>query len=438
MYPTPVRLNTHPAYDGTPLAARSLRPVARGQGTTVSLSPEGSAASATGAAGDAAGRGPGRAPGLGAASALALLLLGAALLLLALPARGAVRLKELADVQGVRDNELFGYGLVVGLAGTGDSERVFFTQQSVAGMLGRLGVRVEPRDVRARNVAAVMVTARLPGFARPGARLDVSVSSLGNARSISGGLLLVTPLTAADGQVYAVAQGPVQAGGYAAGAAGSSLSKNTPTTGRVPGGGTVERGVVPKLEGPLLLALRRPDFTTASRVAAAINGALGEGAARALDPAAIEVAPPADQPDVVALLAKVEALEVEADGRARVVISERTGTVVAGERVRIRPVAVAHGGLQVAIASTPLVSQPSPFSTGTPGQPGGGARTVVERSAVPTASEESRQAVALPATASVEDLARALNALGATARDLVSILQAMKAAGALDAELEVI
>jgi len=435
MDPMPIRLSAHPAYPGTPLAARSLRPVARGQGTTVSLSPQGSAASA---AGDTAMRGPSRAPGLGAASVLALLLLGAALLFLALPARGAVRLKELADVQGVRDNELFGYGLVVGLAGTGDSERVFFTQQSVAGMLGRLGVRVEPRDVRARNVAAVMVTARLPGFARPGARLDVAVASLGNARSISGGLLLVTPLTAADGQVYAVAQGPVQAGGYAAGASGSSLSKNTPTTGRVPGGGTVERGVVPKLEGPLLLALRRPDFTTASRVVAAVNGALGDGVARALDPAAIEITPPADQPDVVALLARVEALEVEADGRARVVISERTGTVVAGERVRIRPVAVAHGGLQVAIASTPVVSQPNPFSSGAPGQPGGGARTVVERSAVPTASEESRQAVALPATASVEDLAKALNALGATARDLVSILQAMKAAGALDAELEVI
>ncbi|MBI5070226.1 MAG: flagellar basal body P-ring protein FlgI [Deltaproteobacteria bacterium] len=408
--------------------------------TTVTLSPEGAAAPVPGATGTEPA--PSSAPaGLGAASVVALLVLGAALLLLALPARGAVRIKELADVQGVRDNELFGYGLVVGLAGTGDSERVFFTQQSVAGMLGRLGVRVEPRDVRARNVAAVMVTARLPGFARPGAHLDVTVASLGNARSISGGLLLVTPLTAADGQVYAVAQGPVQAGGYAAGASGSSVSKNTPTTGRVPGGGTVERGVVPRLEGPLLLALRRPDFTTATRVAASVNAALGDGAARAIDPAAIEITPPADQPDVVALLARVEALEVEADGRARVVISERTGTVVAGERVRIRPVAVAHGGLQVAIASTPLVSQPSPFSTGRPGQAGaaaGGARTVVERSAVPTATEESRQAVALPATASVEDLARALNALGATARDLVSILQAMKAAGALDAELEVI
>jgi flagellar P-ring protein precursor FlgI len=334
----------------------------------------------------------------------------------------------------VRDNELFGYGLVVGLAGTGDEERVFFTQQSVAGMLGRMGVRVDPRDVRARNVAAVMVTTRLPAFTRPGTHLDVAVASLGNARSLAGGVLLITPLNAADGMVYAVAQGPVQVGGYQASAYGSFVGKNTPTSGRVPAGATVERAVVPKLEGTLLLGLKRPDFTTASRIAAAVNGALGPGSARALDPAAVEITPPRGQGDVVALVAKVEVLQVEADARARVVVSERTGTVVAGEGVRIRPVAVAHGGLQVAISSTPLVSQPSPFS----GNRNDGARTVVERVATPSATEESRRAVALPATATVEDLAKALNLLGATARDLVSILQAIQAAGALDAELEVI
>jgi flagellar P-ring protein precursor FlgI len=364
------------------------------------------------------------------ALALAILALASA----AGEARAAVRIKELAEVQGVRSNELFGYGLVVGLAGTGDEERVFFTQQSIAGMLGRMGVRVDPRDVRARNVAAVMVTGRLPAFIRAGNQLDVTVSSLGNARSLAGGVLLITPLTAADGQVYAVAQGPVQAGGYQAGAFGSSVGKNTPTSGRVPGGATVERSVVPKLEGPLVLGLRRPDFTTATRIAAAVNQALGEGSARAVDPAAVEITPPQGQADPVALLAKVEVLQVEADSRARVVVSERTGTVVAGEGVRIRPVAVAHGGLQVAINSTPLVSQPNPFT----GNKNDGARTVVERTAVPTASEESRRAVALPATATVEDLAKALNLLGASARDLISILQAMKAAGALDAELEVI
>jgi flagellar P-ring protein precursor FlgI len=354
-------------------------------------------------------------------------------LLLALPARAA-RLKELVEVQGVRDNELFGYGLVVGLAGTGDTERVFFTQQSIAGMLGRLGVRVDPREVRARNVAAVMVTARLAAFARPGTHLDVAVGSLGNARSLSGGVLLITPLAAADGQVYAVAQGAVQAGGYEAGAAGSLVRRNTPTSGRVPSGGTVERAVAPRLEGPMVLALKRPDFTTASRIAAAVNQAAGQGTARALDPAAVEVAAPRDQGDPVALLARLEGLEVEVDARARVVVSERTGTVVAGEGVRIRPVAIAHGGLQIAVTSTPVVSQPAPFTA----QKTDAVRTVVERLGAPTAREESRQAVALPTTATVEDLARALNLLGATARDLVSILQAMKVAGAIDADLEVI
>jgi flagellar P-ring protein FlgI len=359
--------------------------------------------------------------------------------LLALPASAsaAVRVKELAAVQGVRDNELFGYGLVVGLAGTGDTERVLFTQQSVAGMLGRLGIRVDPQKVAARNVAAVMVTARLPAFTRPGAHLDVQVASLGNATSLAGGVLLITPLTAADGKVYAVAQGPVQTGGYNVSAFGSSASKNTPTAGRVPAGGTVERAVTPELSGTkLVLGLLRPDFTTATRIATAVSGALGGKGARALDSAAIEVeVPEAYQQDPVGLVAKLEALEVEADTRARIVVSERTGTVVAGERVRLRPVAVSHGGLQVSISVQPVVSQPGPSVSR---EPNPSARTVVERIATPEATEVSRGAVALPATASVEDLARALSSLGATARDLVSILQAMKAAGALDADLEVI
>jgi flagellar P-ring protein precursor FlgI len=352
-----------------------------------------------------------------------------ALLLAPAPA-SAARVKDLAAVQGVRDNELFGYGLVVGLAGSGDTERVLFTSQSVAGMLGRMGIRVDPKDVRARNVAAVMVTAKLPAFSRPGARIDVSVASMGNARSLAGGVLLITPLTAADGQVYAVSQGPLQVGGYDASASGSSVRKNTPTSGRIPGGATVERAVTPALAGgPLVLGLHRPDFTTSSRIAARINEALGPNSAKAIDPAAVEVAAPAAGGDVVALVARVEALEVEADAKARVVVSERTGTVVAGDRVRIRPVMVSHGGLQVSIASQPVISQPAPYSYG---------RTVVDRTATVGASEESRNAVALPATSTVEDLAKALDLLGASARDLVSILQAMKAAGALDAELEVI
>jgi flagellar P-ring protein FlgI len=374
--------------------------------------------------------------------ALARAVLARALLLLVLVpslASAAVRVKDLASVQGVRENELFGYGLVVGLAGTGDTERVLFTQQSLAGMLGRLGVRIDPREARARNAAAVMVTARLPAFSRPGSHLDVSVASLGDARSLAGGLLLLTPLSAADGQIYAAAQGPVQTGGYTVSAAASSVGKNTPTAGRVPAGATIERSVTPPLAGDkLVLALHQPDFTTANRVAQALSAALGGSApaAHAIDAASVEVAvPEAFKGDPVGLVAKLELLEVEADARARVVVSERTGTVVAGERVRIRPVAISHGGLQVSVSVQPLVSQPGPsFSE----RPNPNARTVVTEFGTPTATEESRGVIALPGTTTVQDLAKALNTLGASSRDLVSILQAMKAAGALDAELEVI
>ena len=356
----------------------------------------------------------------------------ASLLLVSLSASAAPsRLKELTRVAGMRDNELVGYGLVVGLPGTGDTERVFFTSQSVSAMLGRLGVRVDPRDVRARNVAAVMVTARLPTFTRPGMRIDVTVSSLGNARSLAGGTLLMTPIAGPDGQVYAVGQGPVQVGGFEAGAQGSLVRKNLPTSGRVPAGASVERSVLVDLgKGPLVLQLNEPDATTASRIATAIQGALGEGSARALDPAAVEVqVPEANRKDPVSLIAKLEELEVEADGRARVVVSERTGTVVAGERVRLRPAAVAHGGLQVAIGQRPAVSQPAPFRQG---------RTTETNIAQVEAAELGHGVAALPATSNVEDLVRALNALGASPRDLVASLQALKAAGALDADLEVI
>jgi flagellar P-ring protein FlgI len=366
-----------------------------------------------------------------ASRAITAALLGA-LLLAGLPARAApVRVKELVDVQGVRENALYGYGLVVGLAGTGDSERVFFTSQSISGMLGRLGIRIDPRDVRVRNVAAVMVTARLPSFSRPGTRIDVHVSSLGNARSLAGGLLLVTPLTGPDGAVYALAQGPVQAGGYDVLAAGARLQKNQPTSGAVPGGASIERAVTPDLEGkPLLLGLRRPDFTTSNRIAEAINKALGEEAARALDPAAIEIkVPAAFAGKSVLLLSQIEALEVDPDQRARVVVSERTGTVVAGQGVRIREVAVAHGGISIAVVQTPFVSQPGPLSQG---------RTVSGRQAAVDAREGAKPVVGMPATSTIEELVKALNLLGVGARDLVAILQAMKAAGAIDAELEVL
>jgi flagellar P-ring protein precursor FlgI len=290
---------------------------------------------------------------------------------------------------------------------------------------------VDPRDVRARNVAAVMVTARLPTFTRPGMRIDVTVSSLGNARSLAGGTLLMTPIAGPDGQVYAVGQGPVQVGGFEAGARGSLVRKNLPTSGRVPSGATVERAVLVDLAaGPLVLQLNDPDAATASRIAAAVQALLGEGSARALDPAAVEVkVPEASRKDPVGLLARLEELEVEADRRARVVVSERTGTVVAGERVRLRPAAVAHGGLQVAIGQRPVVSQPNPFGEG---------RTVETPVAQVEAAELGRGIAALPATSTVDELVRALNALGASPRDLVAILQALEAAGALDAELEVL
>jgi len=342
-----------------------------------------------------------------------------------------VRVKELVDVQGVRDNALFGYGLVVGLAGTGDTETVFFTAQSIAGMLGRLGIRIDPKDVRVRNTAAVMVTARLPSYARPGTHLDVNVSSMGNARSLAGGVLLVTPLTGPDGQVYAIAQGPVQAGGFETMSAGAKVQKNQPTSGTVPNGATIERAVIANLDkGPIMLGLRRPDFTTALRVADAINKALGGNSAQAVDPASVEVKPSGQwQGKTVSLLAKIETLEVDPDQRAHIVVSERTGTIVAGEGVRIRPVAVAHGGLSISVAQTPYVSQPNALSRG--------GRTVTGQMANVQAQEGNGRAVALPATSTVEDLVKALNMIGVGPRDLVAVLQAMKAAGAIDADLEV-
>ena len=353
----------------------------------------------------------------------------ALVLLSALPAGAAVRVKDLVETQGVRQNELFGYGLVVGLAGSGDTEQVLFTAQSLSGMLGRMGIRIDPKDMRFRNVAAVMVTARLPTYARAGTHLDVEVGAMGNARSLEGGLLLITPLTAADGSVYAVAQGALQVGGYQVSGAGSSIRRNQPNSGRIPGGATVEKAVTPALTpGPLVLQLKSPDFTTATRIAAVINGAVGPKSAKATDPAAVEVTPPADA-DLVALLSKVEQLEVDADQRARIAVSERTGTIVAGARVQIRPVVVAHGGMQVSVSERPFVSQPNPFSQG---------QTVTTRTAQLSVNEPTAAAVALPAVTTVDELVKALNLLGANTRDLIAVLQAMKAAGAIDADIEVL
>jgi flagellar P-ring protein precursor FlgI len=345
---------------------------------------------------------------------------------------GQTRLKELVEVQGSRENALIGYGLVVGLANTGDTEQVLFTMQSVAGMLGRLGVRVDPTAIQSRNVAAVMVTSKLPTFSRAGATLDITVSAMGNARSLQGGTLLMTPLTGADGQVYAVAQGPVQVGGYEVNGGFAAVRKNTPTTGSVPAGATVEKSVTPNLgTATLVLRLKRPDFTNATRITAAIDKALGSAATKALDSAAVEITvPEANKADPVAMLAKLEALEIDADVRAKVVISERTGTIVMGEHVNLRPAAVAHGGLRVSINTQFAVSQPPAFATS--------GRTVVAPNQQATAKEAEKSAVAVPAASTVDDLVKALNAIGSTPRDLVAILQALKAVGSLDAELEVL
>ncbi|MBL92648.1 MAG: flagellar biosynthesis protein FlgA [Myxococcales bacterium] len=343
------------------------------------------------------------------------------------------RIKELADVRGVRENMLIGYGLVVGLSGTGDTQQVLFTNQSISGMLGRLGVRVSPMDIRSRNVAAVMVTAQLPAFVRSGAKLDVNVGSIGNARSLAGGTLLMTPLKGPDGQVYALGQGSVQAGGFSAGSSqGASIQKNQPTSGRVPGGGIVERSVLPNLNaGRLYMDLKEPDFTTASRMVKALNDYIGtDDVARAVDAAAIEITVPADKADnVVAFLGELETLRVEADRRGRIVINERTGTVVAGADVVIRPVAVAHGNLEVSITPQNFVSQPNAFSQG--GQTVAGSVNDINT------REEVNPVIAVPGATNIQGLVTALNTLGVSARDLITILQAMKSAGAIDADLEV-
>lgn len=338
------------------------------------------------------------------------------------------RVRDLADVGGIRENALFGYGLVVGLQGTGDSERVLFTQQSMSGMLGRLGVRVDPKQVRSRNVAAVMVTARLPTFARSGSHLDVTISTLGDSRSLVGGVLIVTPLLGADGKVYATAQGPVQTGGVLIEDSGSRVQKNETASGRIPDGATVEADLVPDLEsGDLILSLRRPDVVMAERLAAAINKELGGDRAHALDPAAVRVDKGGER--ALAVLARLQDLEVEVTGPARIVVSERTGTLVAGDSVRIRPVVVAHGNLQVAVNRERDVSQPTPFSQGTTQR--------IDRARLDV-SEGTSTARAVPAAATVNELVAALNALGASPRDLIAILQALKAAGALDAEIVVL
>jgi flagellar P-ring protein precursor FlgI len=344
-----------------------------------------------------------------------------------------VRIKDIADIKGVRNNQLVGYGLVVGLDGTGDGKKSLFTIQSMATMLEKMGVSLDAGDIAVSNVAAVMVTANLPPFARAGGRIDALVSSIGDAKNLQGGTLLMTPLKAANGSIYAVAQGPVNTGGFAAEGMGSSVQKNFPTVGRVIGGAIVEREVELAFNQrrKLTLSLHKPDFTTATRMTRAINGLFYDRVAEAQDAATVRVkVPMAYMGNIVQLMARIETLDIRPDTMARVIINERTGTVVMGENVRLSTIAIAHGNLSIVIKESPEVSQPAPFNES--------GETVVTPNTDLTVNEEARQLVLMPAGASIGDVVSALNALGVSPRDLIAIFQAIKAAGALQAELEVI
>ncbi len=343
-----------------------------------------------------------------------------------------VRLKEVARLQGVRSNQLLGYGMVVGLDGTGDKDQTKFTVQSLTNLMARQGLTVNPATVKVKNVAAVMVTTELPAFSRTGSRLDVTVSSTGDAKSLAGGILLMTALQGPDGQTYAVAQGPLLVGGFSASAGGASVTKNHPTVGRVPEGALIEREVGGNFNARATLrySLMEEDFTTAVRVVHAINEELGEKLAQPLDSRTVELQIPKEfQGRAVELVARLENLTVQLQPKARVVVNERTGTVILGSEVRIGAVTIVQGGLSIMVSSTPLVSQPAPFSKG---------KTVTATKKDVAAMEEKPKTISVEPGVSVGKLAEMLNGMGVSPRDMVAILQAIKEAGALQAELRVL
>ncbi|MFA9461468.1 flagellar basal body P-ring protein FlgI [Thiohalorhabdus methylotrophus] len=359
------------------------------------------------------------------------------LLLAGLPlAAQAERIKDIADVVGVRDNQLMGYGLVVGLDGTGDSPQTSspFTLKSMVSMLERMGInlRQEVDSMRPDNVAAVMVTATLPPYTSQGQKINVSVSSLGDAESLQGGVLVMTPLKGPDGQVYAVAQGPVSLGGFGAQGEGGEVQVNHLTSGSIPNGALVERELPISMNGKktLRLALRQTDFTTATRVARSVDKELGGDYAQATDPGTVRVEVPSNYQDrVVPLVSRLENLSVRTARKARVVLDERTGTVIIGKNVRVHPVAVSHGNLNITITEKPQVSQPASF--------GAGVTTVVPRTEI-EAGEEKADLILLQPGVDLSSLVGALNSIGASTRDLIAILRAIKEAGALTAELKII
>jgi flagellar P-ring protein precursor FlgI len=370
-----------------------------------------------------------------------LAVLAAALALGPAPARGATapqlaRVKDVATIEGIRDNQLVGYGLVVGLRGTGDSSQTVFPAQTLISALERMGITVpqtgsnSASNMQVKNMAAVFAVATLPPFTRSGYKMDITVSSAGDARSLEGGILLMTPLYGPDGQIYAQAQGSLVLGGYMASAGGNTRQMNHPTTARIPGGALVERPVPFDLKQmhTVSVVLNDADFHTAERMAASIDRALGSARAHAVDSRRVEITATPEE-DMAALLDRVEAVEIEVFPRARVVVNERTGTVVIGGTVRLQPVSILHGGLSVNVISETSVSQPGPFSSGT--------TQVVQQTAV-QAQDKPVNRIDLKEGATVEDLVQELQRTGAGARDVISILQAMKEAGALEADLEVL
>ncbi len=345
----------------------------------------------------------------------------------------AARVKDITNVKGARPNQLIGYGLVVGLNTSGDDQKTEFTFQSLTNMMQRMGIVVDRNKMKLDNVAGVMVTATLPPFAKAGTRIDVVVSSMGNADDLQGGTLLLTPLSAPDGKVYAVAQGPISIGGFAAGgAAGGGVQKNHPTVGYISGGAIVERELSRNLleKQTVSLNLNNPDFTTCLRLSRVINKGLGEDIARPMDAGTVEVRVPLEsQESLVEFISLVENLEVAPDTIAKIVLNERTGTIIMGENVRIATVAVSHGNLSIIIKEREQVSQPLPFSEG---------KTVVTPETEVAVVEESMRLIVVPEGVNIREVVKGLNAIGVSPRDLISILQAIRASGALQAELVII
>ena len=343
----------------------------------------------------------------------------------------AARLKDIADIEGVRNNDLIGYGIVVGLNGTGDGSSNAFTAQGLANMLERLGVRVDAKSLKLANVAGVTVTASLPPFARPGSKLDVTLSSVGDASSLQGGFLVMTPLKGADGKVYAVSQGPVSIGGFSVEGGGNTAQKNHPTIGRIANGASVERAIPFDLfaSGQIRILLRDPDFTTAVRIEKAVNDVFSSARARALDSGNVVVPlNPILGESPIEMISRLEDVSVQPDVPARVVVNERTGTIIMGEQVKVSTVAVAHGNLNITISSEVGVSQPQALAQG---------QTAVVENQDLEVGEESGQMSLIKEAVSLKDVVEAVNNLGASPRDLIAILQALKRAGALQAELVV-